>query len=293
MHLFSDYPSLVCAGCILAAGLWPVSAAAQTSLEIPLQFDFVNPGAKSLALGGAFAGVADDATASFANPAGLTLLGTAEVSGELSLSRIARLALQGGRLSGTITNQGIDEIQGPDFGENVGWRIGPRYVSAVYPHPSHRWVLAGYRHELARVNQRVDQERISSNGVFQQDLVDPTPQRQSPYTAGRAVKITGYGASGAYKLSQHVSVGAALALYTFALESDVDYQPTTDLYGSPNYDVESIGVMRQHGKDGAVAPTFGLIADYARARIGVVYRQGSSFDFTTQDSENPPRPGRF
>src|SRR5262249_4349067 len=49
----------------------PAAAFAQESLQIPLQFDFLNPGAKSLALAGSFVALADDATATFANPAGL------------------------------------------------------------------------------------------------------------------------------------------------------------------------------------------------------------------------------
>ena len=71
------------AAALLASVLWPSGADAQTSLQVPLQFDFVNPGAKSLALGGAFTGLADDATATFANPAGLTLL----LGPELSLAQ--------------------------------------------------------------------------------------------------------------------------------------------------------------------------------------------------------------
>src|SRR5262245_32773359 len=285
----------VCAALMTATVMWPVHAGAQTSLQLPLQFDFINPGAKSLALGGAFVGVADDATAAFANPAGLTFLATPELSGELSFARTNTLALKGGRLSGTITNVGTDTVQGPEFGENIGWRFGARYAAAVYPGASHRWVFAGYRHELARVSQRVDQERSSSNGVFQQDVGDTTTQREQPYTAGRAVKITGYGGSGAYKLTRQVSIGAGLTLYNFSLQSDVDYQPPTDTYGPPDYDVNSIGIMRQLGKTVAVAPTFGLIADGVRDRIrlGVVYRQGGAFDFTTQDSEEPPRSARF
>jgi hypothetical protein len=65
------------------------------------------------------------------------------------------------------------------------------------------------------------------------------------------------------------------------------------MYGPPNYDVDSIGVLRQHGKAVAFAPTFGLTIDRGQARVGIVYRQGASFDFTTQDGEAPPRPGRF
>ncbi|MDH3816848.1 MAG: hypothetical protein OEV48_20340, partial [Acidobacteriota bacterium] len=44
---------------------------------------FANPGARSLALGGAFAAIADDATAAFANPAGLVQILRPEISAEI------------------------------------------------------------------------------------------------------------------------------------------------------------------------------------------------------------------
>src|SRR6188508_21365 len=48
-----------------------------------LQFNFGNPGARSLGMGGAFIGLADDASATEANPAGLTILRKTEFSVEL------------------------------------------------------------------------------------------------------------------------------------------------------------------------------------------------------------------
>src|SRR5687768_17014978 len=69
--------------CVFAsvALLWPAGpAAAQSSLQVPIQFDFLNPSARSLALGSAFVGLADDATAALVNPAGLTALTRKEVS---------------------------------------------------------------------------------------------------------------------------------------------------------------------------------------------------------------------
>src|SRR6266480_1142966 len=45
-----------------------------------LQFNFGNPGARSLGMGGAFLGLADDASAAEANPAGLTILRKREIS---------------------------------------------------------------------------------------------------------------------------------------------------------------------------------------------------------------------
>src|SRR4029453_19508395 len=67
--------------CAFAAPL----AAQNTDIEAVsgLQFNFGNPGARSLAMGGAFLGRADDASAAEANPAGLTILRKPEVSVEL------------------------------------------------------------------------------------------------------------------------------------------------------------------------------------------------------------------
>src|SRR5262245_49913029 len=62
-----------CIAVVAALVLLPVpSAFAQRDIEIQpgLQFDFINPGARSLAMGGAFIGLADDATAASTNPAG-------------------------------------------------------------------------------------------------------------------------------------------------------------------------------------------------------------------------------
>src|ERR671924_2065136 len=57
-------------------------AAQNTDIEAlaGLQFNFGNPGARSLGMGGAFIGLADDASAAEANPAGLTVLRKPEVS---------------------------------------------------------------------------------------------------------------------------------------------------------------------------------------------------------------------
>src|ERR1700745_1832652 len=57
-------------------------AAQNTDIEAlsGLQFNFGNPGARSLGMGGAFIGLADDASAAEANPAGLPSLRKPEFS---------------------------------------------------------------------------------------------------------------------------------------------------------------------------------------------------------------------
>ena len=103
----------------LLATVFSTGAAAQSSLQVPLQFDFLNPGARSLALGSAFVGLADDATSAFTNPAGLSILRFPEVSFEGRYRRIESPFLQSGRLSGTVTNQGVDTIPNGVYGISV------------------------------------------------------------------------------------------------------------------------------------------------------------------------------
>ncbi len=123
---------------LVVGGWWLVltsagPAAAQGSLQIPLQFDFLNPGARSLALGSAFAGLADDATAGFTNPAGLTALTLPEVSFEVRGRRLESPFLRGGRLSGPVSMLGVDTRPDPDYGISVAESAGPSYVSFVFP----------------------------------------------------------------------------------------------------------------------------------------------------------------
>ncbi len=270
--------------------LAPADAAAQNSLQIPLQFDFLNPGAKSLAVGGAFAGLADDATATFANPAGLVQLGASEVSLELRATWVTTPFLQAGRLSGTVTNQGDDTIAGPVFADSSGSHVGPGFIAGVYMHPSHRWVIAGYRHELARVDQT-----FFSNGVFQQNAAGQSV-RDLPQEGDREVSITGYGVAGSYRISPLVAVGVGLAAYTFDMNSVFRRFATNGFFGPPLLDKE-LGRASQTGDNVGWAPTFGVMIGRDERRLGIVFRQGASFDMTTNSvtPSNTPRTdeGRF
>src|SRR6187200_1078205 len=71
-------------GALLALMVAVPAAAQNVDIEAlsGLQFNFGNPGARALGMGGAFLGLADDASAAEANPAGLTVLRKAEVSFE-------------------------------------------------------------------------------------------------------------------------------------------------------------------------------------------------------------------
>ena len=269
--------------CLLLLLLTAVDANAQTSLQIPLQFDFVNPGAKSLALGGAYVGLADDATAAFANPAGLTQLGASEVSAELRASKVTTSFLERGRLSGSLLNIGIDTVQGPVFANSTGSDIGAGFVSGIYVHPSHRWVVAGYRHELARIDQS-----FLSQGVFQRAPDRFSDERDRPQEAIRKIAITSYGASGSYKLSRRIAVGGSLTLYHFHIDSTFRrFIPLGGFTGLADLQNED-GRATQKGDDIGLAPTLGILVGDGPWRLGLNYRQGASFTYTTVDGNLPP-----
>jgi hypothetical protein len=68
---------------VIAAFIGFGSLAADPAFAQPLtslEFSFSNPGARSLGFGGAFVALADDATAAFANPAGIVQIAKPELS---------------------------------------------------------------------------------------------------------------------------------------------------------------------------------------------------------------------
>ncbi|MGE3472205.1 MAG: OmpP1/FadL family transporter [Vicinamibacterales bacterium] len=274
---------------VLAAwALVAAPAAAQTSLQVPLQFDFLNPGAKSLAMGGAFTGVADDATATLANPAGLAQLNLREVSVEGRFTSTSTPFLAGGRLSGTPFNEGIDTVGGPVFGTSRDRRAGPTFISVVLPFRGNRWVVAGYRHELVRVDQE-----FFSTGVFQQDPSELTSRRDTPQRGERAVSVTTYGGALAYVPRPDVAIGVGLAAHRFSIDSVFTRYDTEGFLGAPNLSRE-IGRSSQQGDDVGLSPSVGVFVGAARrTRAGLLYRHGPSFEFRTVDGLAPERTVTF
>ena len=89
--------------------LVPAGASAQQPI-IPLQLSFSDPGARSMGFGGAFVALADDATAAFANPAGLTQLLKPEISIESRYWNYSTPYTVGGRAEGLTSGFGIVSV---------------------------------------------------------------------------------------------------------------------------------------------------------------------------------------
>jgi len=91
-----------------------------------LQFYFGVPGARSLGMGGAFLGLADDATSAYTNPAGLTQLKGEEFSAtayEVSFGADYRAA-NGAATSMNRQDQFIPQVYCAWAPENASWALG-------------------------------------------------------------------------------------------------------------------------------------------------------------------------
>jgi len=277
MHCRRTITLLIVSLTWLAAPAW-----AQTSLQIPLQFDFLNPGARSLAIGGAFVALADDATAGFANPAGLMELNRMQLSFELRARRLESPFLERGRLSGDISNQLTDTIAGPVFGTSTDNSAGLGFLSLVVPSRSRKWTLAGFRHELVRVDQT-----FFSQGVFQRDPAELTSRRDTPQEGIRRISLTNYGLAGAWQLNSRLSIGTTISVYHMDLDSVFRRFDFAGFLGPPILTSE-LGRSTQKGSSVSVAPAFGV-----QFCVKAAYRMGPSFEYETRDGQDPVRTQTF
>ena len=250
--------------CVLAA--WS-PAHAQTSLQVPIQFDFLNPSARSLALGGAFVGLADDATAALVNPAGLIALTRKEVSIEGRFRSFDQPFLSGGRLSGMPTGDGIDTLGSPRFdtiADSVG---GLNFGSFVFPRG--RFRIAAFGHQLIRVEQD-----FTSDGVFQFRGFD---NRDTAFSAERTLSVSTYGASIAFDAGR-VWLGGGLLVQRFSLDFDLTRYSHESLYGRPDPAQELFHFV-QSGNDTAAGFVVGALVPFSIAKVGVSYKRTGGSDF--------------
>lgn len=197
---FSALPAFVLAlvGCLATE-----AASAQPATLLRVEFEFSNPGARSLAFGGAFAALADDATAAYANPAGLGQLIEPELSLELRSWQRSVPFLEGGRVDGEPTGQGLDVEPSPLEGRARDKTTDVSFAS--YVHPRGRWSFGLYYHQLARFEVETE-----AQGQFFE--IVPGATARFPATRERLdLDITTLGLSACWNLDDHWSVGLGVA----------------------------------------------------------------------------------
>jgi len=267
-----------------------------------LQFNFGNPGARSLGMGGAFLGLADDASAAEANPAGLTILRKPEVTIE------ARNYLEQQLLttSGTFPNTERTAFS------HYSNRVEVTFASVVYPIKN--FTFGVYFHEPLK-NQgagSVLPVRNEFTGAVEKDIPNfflpvggdgPVTRQQceairqqknnpaacfefvvDPLITALDVQQRTYGIAGAYKAG-NFSFGAT-ARYQLFREGAFTFRLNPQTFEPASIAVQA--TAKPNGEDLEISEdkdlTFAVGAKWApndKFSAGAVYKKGASFTSPT------------
>lgn len=247
-----------------------------------LPFDLLPPGARSLGLGGAFAGVADDATAAVANPAGLTILTAKELSVHLRNSDSDVVFLDPDAFDSSINDvPGRLNKQYSDSGTNVSF--------ASFVLPLDRWVLSAYY--MNQLNFQSEQTG-GSDIVYDSDFIDTYYNDNSVDS-----NLDSFGLSAAFRVTDSFSLGLTVQQSKLKLNSldawrlddffDNEFFLSDDYGGTPeewseiiideNYTQTTI-----NDSDSATAFSFGAMYSLnSNWSFGLVYRKGAKFKLNT------------
>jgi len=256
-----------------------IAPAIATAQETPstFEFSFSNPGARSLGFGGAFAALADDATAAFANPAGLVQLVSLEVSAEVRHWRYSTPYIEGGRYEGEPTGTGLDTVDGLRTAVSEEQLTGLSFLSFVYP--KGKWSFAVYRHQLANFRAQTD-----TQGLFHTGGTGTTTFRTFDRRWSTELEIVSYGAAAAYRINDRLSLGLGLVYFDGQLEAPFEWVLFDDLSGDSFFGPNSYLAERQlaNGEMAFDDTDWGLNAGILwnlseRWSLGAFYRQGPEF----------------
>ncbi|HYN22997.1 MAG TPA: hypothetical protein VE078_18710 [Thermoanaerobaculia bacterium] len=279
-----------------------------------VKFSLSPPGARSLALGGAFLALADDATAAYTNPAGLTNLtvGGSEVTMELRRNEFSNSFVDRGHYSTVpdeipprVTNTGSD-FEGPGIlrDEAKSETSGMSFLSFAYVLPR-GLTLAVYRHELGNFATA-----FQTQGPFNDDrpesCLNPSNKicrfRITPRQTRTELEIVNFGLSGAFAfelpplkgMESTLSIGVGASYYDFKLFAsnqaynlnrftfpDIESRLPGGFYGPPDYSHDNLLFdTEERGDDDAFGINLGFLwklGKQQRWSIGGVFRQGPDF----------------
>ena len=254
----------------LILGVQPAWGLTDEEVFRDLRFNLTNPGARSLALGGAFISLADDATAAQANPAGLGFLRTSEFFAELrAVDNAAQSAVRNESLPA-----GIDTFVAT--GTDLDDVVCATCRSAVILFD--RWTLGVSRQELLNIrNDTLNNFAFTFSGSPGAVLAEGVGTID--------LEVTNINVSAGFRISEKLGVGATITYSTLDAKSEV-VNEIVDTAGNlagmailePTLDLRT----SIDDSDDEVVFSLGLI--YKRLdkpknnwSVGAVYRQAPSF----------------
>ncbi|MDJ0654748.1 MAG: outer membrane protein transport protein [Xanthomonadales bacterium] len=283
-------------GLLAAALLLPqwVTAQTQEPIVLPdrefastgfpgLPVDLLPPGARALGLAGAFAAVADDATAAEANPAGLTILNQSEFSihfrdSDYSVPFADPEALDPGFSFGGDTPAALIKTF-EDSGSEVSF--------ASWVKPFDRWTFSAFYQNQLAIDATAPTDDVTSD-VFLDNYLN---------TNALSAEVDGYGISGAFRVNDMISLGLTIKNVDMEVQAsesiliedvlDIEFIFSDPELGPPLgtpaefaavIDDRLIGNSTLNGDDSDVVFNAGILINPNGAwSLGLVYKEGGSY----------------
>ncbi len=260
-----------------------------------VQFSFGTPGARSLAMGGAFLGLADDPSAAYTNPAGLTALEGSHADVEFREVKFTHLFTTKGHYAGRPSFYGEDNVEGLVFGKASN---NDQYLSSLsYAYGGDGWALSAFRYlpgtmtaEYRTVGPWV------GDYSFDPDL--STIDRRHPAAVGLQLEAIATGVAVAFDLGQSLTVGLAASYWQVELDSitqnlffnpdssppPAGSDPQAPAFYAPPANFGDGGVFTyqyQEVDDDDISFNLGVLWRATdRIWFGATYRQGTEYDLT-------------
>ena len=233
---------------LCAVSVWPAAAQTNERMYEDLDFRFVTPGARAVAMGKTFIGLADDATAAVSNPAGLSNLLEQEFSFEFTGTKIKHQR---------YFPSAAGEVQ--TFGDTV---VTPSFFSYVIP--VKRATVSVFINSVQdyRESFEIGPRDIPSLGDFEDGSF-----------GSLSVQINSYGVGGAYVVNRFLSIGGSVTFQSLNMASEArSGTPFDPRNGTNTIDSD----LAWSGLAGVlVKPTPSLA-------IGATYNKGTVFDLETR-----------
>lgn len=279
----------VIAGLLVLATAQPAAAQLEAALLSKIQPNIVNPGGKSLAMGGAFVSLADDATAAFANPAGLPQLASWQVG--LSGKRFdfePRLSTANYYSTSPSGSAGFTRLDDTDVYRPKGQADDIEFASIVGPLSRsvsiavYRAVNLRYRidaSDLAGGNYRAywfNRASASSTSLDEQGGIELRNEMYGAAVGARFGPLYLGGGLNVNKLRFDLTGGAAGGPHM--LIANADNGNRANNVPDPRIDVETSSTIPSNSKLGwSVGMRYDLW-ESSRVAFGAVYRHSPKFD---------------
>lgn len=282
-------PLALALGCALQ-----LTAITDSDFEGAVNYDFRPPGARSLAMGGAFTALSDDATAVLVNPAGLAQLRKKEFS-FVAKSWGEDMHLEWGSgavvdLSSTFPGFPLAFREDRDFWTT---RAGPAFVSYVMPFK--RFAVSVFAAQLANTNNGFVRDTVVV-GPYDVELcppIFPTCQRVvagglSLYqTVGEGrMRLQRFGVSGSFALNNKLSIGATVYMGRMKFNA-VSTRYTRVPYISPSATVLTV---TETGNDKDISGALGVHYHGKVWNFGASYQRGERFTIHVDPQPGPANP---